>query len=223
VRLDQFDIAERLYGGGKSEVFRGTRRADGVAVVIKVPASSSPSSQEFDRFRREARLAVQVGHPGVVVPLELVDSGGTIALVMPDTGAVPLSARLTQPLSTREFLVMARSLAATLAAVHDAGVVHRDIKPDNIVLSPDGAVQLVDFGLATELQQGLADRQETGSLVGTLPWMSPELTGRLNRPVGYRTDLYSLGATFFAMLTARPPFEDEDEDALALVHAHIAR
>lgn len=118
-------------------------------------------------------------------------------------------------------LVIAANLAQALQSIHDEGVIHRDINPANVLVDADNNVRIIDFGLATfsahnQPEQGELPQQ----LAGTLPYVSPEQTGRVNRVVDYRTDLYALGATFYELFTSSPPFANTDP--LELIHAHIA-
>jgi len=119
------------------------------------------------------------------------------------------------------FLNLALSLVSTLGEVHCRNVIHKDIKPSNIILEPSGEARLIDFGVATLQKVEYLDAGPTFLIEGTLAYMSPEQTGRMNRAVDYRTDFYSLGVTFYELLTGQRPFQGKD--ALAWFHAHMAQ
>src|SRR4029450_12951073 len=119
------------------------------------------------------------------------------------------------------FLSLALSLASILGEVHYRDVIHKDIKPSNIIREPSGEARLIDFGAATLQLVEYLDAAPTHLIEGTLAYMSPEQTGRMNRVVDYRTDFYSLGVTFYELLTGQRPFQARD--ALEWFHAHMAR
>jgi len=128
----------------------------------------------------------------------------------------------TRTLSIEDFLSFGSQIAEALGEAHARRIMHKDIKPHNIVINPQtGAVKLIDFGIATRLPRENASVTAVSKIEGTLAYMSPEQTGRMNRAVDFRADLYSAGATFYEMLVGRPPFQSSDP--MELVHAHIAK
>ncbi len=208
---------ERVYAGPRHTLYRDTRSDP--AVVIKLGAvqnaHTAASLEHEHALLREFRL------PGVVKVHGLVETEFGVGLAMADLGGSDL-ARLPAPLSLELFLDIAVQLAETVAGLHEARIIHRDIHPGNIVWnSGTGTATLCDFALARSAPALVLDSPHPDELEGTLAYMAPEQTGRTGRRVDGRADLYSLGATFYRMLTGVPPFADDD--ALALAHAHLAR
>ena len=142
------------------------------------------------------------------------------SIVMEDAGRTTL-AELAKPLDTDDLIALAVQLARALAAMHGRGVMHRDIAPANIVVSPSGAPCLVDFALATAFAEIRPEFTHHSEIVGSLPYLAPEQTGRTGRPVDQRADLYALGATLYELATGEPPFGSGDP--LRLIHDHLAR
>jgi predicted ATPase/signal transduction histidine kinase len=191
-------------------------------VILKIFGTRQPHPKDIARLDNEYRIASQLDSAAVVRPLALELQNGIEMLVLEDFGGEPLERMLGGPMEVGHFLDLAIRIATSLAEVHRRGVIHKDIKPENILVNETNhEVKITDFGIAALLprEQPLAVRP---SLVeGTLAYMSPEQTGRMNRPVDPRSDLYSLGVVFYRMLTGRPPFEGTD--ALEWIHCHIAR
>lgn len=230
--LFDHEIIKQLHSGGRSRVYRA-RAADGTALIVKKPNQQFPSFQQLAQFKREYAIARRCRHPGVVHPLALQLHGGCWTMLQEDSGGealdqvlrTQLAARRTpaQPaLALEDFFDIALQLCAALEAVHRHGVIHKDINPSNLVWNADRRLlQLTDFGIACELpyeSHGIVNLQ---ALEGTLRYMAPEQTGRMNRRVDWRADFYALGATFYELLAGQAPFEAGD--AMELVHCHIAR
>ncbi|MFY0533810.1 serine/threonine protein kinase [Nannocystis pusilla] len=175
------------------------------------------------QLRREYVTLRELDVPGVVQVYSLESYGNGLALVMEDDGGVPLSDVIHgEALQLRRALELGLALAETLARLHERAIIHKDIKPHNILVnSSTGSVKLIDFGIATNLAHETAQVSSPEALEGTLMYMSPEQSGRVNRVVDQRTDLYSLGVTLYEMLTGSVPFNAND--AMELVHSHIAR
>ncbi|MCC7642221.1 MULTISPECIES: AAA family ATPase [unclassified Janthinobacterium] len=226
------EIIKQLHSGARSRVYRA-RAADGTALIVKKPNQPFPSFQQLAQFKREYAIARRCRHPGVAHPLALQLHGGCWTMLLEDTGGQALdqvlhaqvAARRTpsQPaLALDDFFDVALQLCAALEEVHTHGVIHKDINPSNLVWNGERRrLQLIDFGIACELpyeSHGIANLQ---TLEGTLRYMAPEQTGRMNRRVDWRADFYALGATFYELLAGQAPFETGDE--MELVHCHIAR
>ncbi|HEU4845872.1 MAG TPA: diguanylate cyclase [Burkholderiaceae bacterium] len=227
--LFDYEIIEPLHASARSLVYRARSTAERAPLIVKIPNTDCPSHEEVTRFKREFALARRCVHPGVVRPLALAQQGGRWVMLQEDTGATALSvllrdrAAVQQPgLALEDFFAIALQLCAALDAVHGQGIIHNDITPANLVWN--GArrqLQLIDFGIAGELAQEVQGIVHPYALEGTLPYMAPERTGRMNRRVDYRADYYGLGATWYELLTGQPPFAGAD--AMELVHCHIAR
>lgn len=218
-----YRITRKIYEGSKTVVFRAVSLDNPeFKVIIKVLGSEYPTPQDIARLKHEYSILNRLDVAGVprIVGLERYRSG--LALVLEDIGAEPLRERLDRAnLAVGEFLPLACELARILARLHAKNVIHKDINPRNMVhAAAANVVQMIDFGLAMQMVGRQEDVVPTGGMEGTLPYMSPEQTGRMNRPVDYRTDFYSLGATFYEMLCGRPPFDATDR--AELVHCHLA-
>ncbi|WP_224248534.1 trifunctional serine/threonine-protein kinase/ATP-binding protein/sensor histidine kinase [Hyalangium gracile] len=203
-------------------LFRAVREADQRTVIVKTPRTEHAGPRERARYEREHRVLQRLqGTPGVpsVLGYEVIKESPV--LVQEDVGGLALSELQEQPLEASRLLSLLLPMLDTLAEVHRRGVIHKDITPSSILLSEDGRVWLVDFGLATLQQVEHVEAAPAALAEGTLAYMSPEQSGRMNRAVDYRTDFYSLGVTLYQLLTGQLPFEGRD--ALEWIHAHIAR
>lgn len=213
--LFDYEIIEQLHSGPRSQVWRA-RAADGAALVVKVPNQQFLSFQQLTSFKREYAAARRCRHPGVVQPLALQRHGGRWTMLLEDSGGTALDALLREQLTLRgapsqpvlaldDFFEIALQLCAALEAVHLQGMVHRDINPSNLVWNGQRRLlQLIDFGIACELPPAsCTEHADHGGHTpeGTLRYMAPEQTGRMNRRIDYRADFYALGATFYELLS----------------------
>jgi predicted ATPase/signal transduction histidine kinase len=217
--------------GRPGEIYRGTRYVvtrrtqAGLPVVVKAVRPEYPDlAGARARLSHEHELLVDLRLPGIVrvAGLEPADAEGASALVLEDAGNQTLKQwQLRRPLSPEPFLTLAIGLAEVLSRLHERNIIHRDINPTNVVIGEQGRVTLIDFDAATATA-GPAQRTGVPAHRGAaLPYISPEETGRVGRLVDARADLYSLGATFYELLTGAPPFVTSDP--VDLVHAHLAR
>ncbi len=219
--LAPYVMVEHLHQGAAFTLERARDEADGSTVVLKRLAADRSTPGERARIQREYEILRSLDLQGVPEARALVDEAGALTLVLADFGGQNLAAWLqAAPRTLRERLAVAVRLAAIVGELHRRGVIHKDIKPRNILVDPDGNVQLIDFGIATRVPRELPALRGPTVLEGTLAYIAPEQTGRMNRAVDHRSDLYSLGATLYEMLLERPPFIG---DPLELIHAHIAR
>ena len=218
-----FQIRERLHESKRSLVLRAIRDTDGLPVVIKVLKNDYPTSAELARYRHEFDITHSLDLAGVIRSYELRRHEKTLLMVLEDFGGMSVGSLLRdRPLSLDEFLDTAIQATVALGHVHRAQIIHKDINPSNLVINPGtGEVKIIDFGIATRFSVEHPVLMNPTVLEGTLAYMSPEQTGRMNRSLDYRTDLYSLGATFCEMLTRSPLFDATDD--MELVHCHIAR
>jgi GAF domain-containing protein/tRNA A-37 threonylcarbamoyl transferase component Bud32/HPt (histidine-containing phosphotransfer) domain-containing protein/two-component sensor histidine kinase len=219
-------LDELLARTDHSEVYAGMRIEDGLPIVAKFfRADESKVGAAIDAARRERTLTERCAGPGVVRVHALEHHGDGPVLVLDRIHGGTLRALLTTAgrLSLDAFFPIAIGLARALMRVHRARVVHRDVKPDNVVLDEEGAPVLIDFGVAALLAPDQEELREPGVLQGSLAYLAPEQTGRMDRGVDARTDLYALGITLFELLAGAPPFQAHDGDALSLVHAHLTK
>jgi diguanylate cyclase (GGDEF)-like protein len=216
LRTAGWEVGEQLAGSPQSLVYRARRLGGDYA--LKVMRDGLDTETMLRAFRREAAMAAAVGHPGLPEIYEVGRAGRWPYLAMELLAGPSLADTLTAgPLRIEAAVDLALHLAQTLAAAHRAGMVHRDIKPDNVVFDGIGRPRLVDFGLAQTTEDATGSR-----VVGTLRYSSPEQAGMLKRPVDHRSDLYSLGVVLYECLTGSPPFAASDAGELLRAHAVLA-
>jgi len=220
--LSGYTIQEPIAQRVKTVIERAVRNTDGQAVIVKRLKADNPELKDINSLQREYEISKDLDCSGIVKPYSLESDGNSLALILEDFGGQSLACFLaTHQLSLTEFFGIAIGLADTLSQLHSIPLIHKDIKPSNIIINPETqTVKLTDFNLATNLPFEYPASQNPNIMAGTLAYLSPEQTGRMNRYQDHRTDLYSLGVTFYQMLTGQLPFTDRDP--LALIHAHIA-
>jgi serine/threonine protein kinase len=220
--MDNFEILSEdegvLFGRGWRDGPEGERKE----VLIALPSSDHPASATLGRLAREYSIRDELDSAWAVKPLELVRDSGQNILVLADPGGQLLSGLLGAPMAMEQFLRIAVGVAAALGKAHEHGLIHKDIKPSNILVNKtNGEVRLTGFGIASRLPREHQVAAPPEFIAGTLPYMAPEQTGRMNRSVDSRSDLYSLGVTFYQMLTGELPFNAHDP--MEWVHCHIAK
>ncbi|MEG4519738.1 MULTISPECIES: AAA family ATPase [unclassified Microcoleus] len=216
-------VQKLLYESTNSLVYRGIREADRQPLILKLLKESYPTPQELLRYRTEYRITRELKEAGVVQVYDLQKYQNSLVIFVEDFGGESLKIWMQQrKFSLKEFLILAIAATETLGQIHSANIIHKDINTSNIVYNPEtGQLKIIDFGISTQLTREMPTLKNPNVLEGTLAYISPEQTGRMNRSIDYRTDFYSLGVTFYELLTGKLPFETED--ALELVHCHIAR
>jgi predicted ATPase/signal transduction histidine kinase len=223
--LTGYQTLAPLYSGTRTLVYRAYRTNDKQLVAIKVLRSQHPSFSELVQFRNQYTIAKNLNLPGIIETYCLEPYQNSYALVMEDFGGIPLNEWMEQGETAptlSEFLQMAIDLSDTLDILYRHRIIHKDIKPANILINPHTKhVKLIDFSIASLLPRETQTLMNPNVLEGTLGYLSPEQTGRMNRGIDYRTDFYSLGVTFYALLAGQLPFQSND--AMELVHCHIAK
>jgi predicted ATPase/signal transduction histidine kinase/GAF domain-containing protein len=216
-------VVEQLYMGSRTAVYRAVQDDDQRSVVIKVLLSDYPTFGELVKFRNQYAISKNLNLPGIIRPLSLQSWGNGYALVMEDWGDLPLNQYLQQQaLSWVDVLEIALQLAIILHELHQHCVIHKDIKPANILIKSESQqVKLIDFSIASLLPKETQEIQNPNILEGTLAYLAPEQTGRMNRGIDYRTDYYALGVTLYQLLTGQLPFIANDP--LEILHCHIAK
>ncbi len=218
-----YKLVEKLHEGTDVAIHRAIRTSDNVSVILKCSKGGLASPSAHGALRHEFAVLRGLDVPGVIKAYALEAIGDELALVLEDCGGRSLDLLFEAgALDLTAVLAIGVEVAGILDRLHRYPLLHRDIKPHNIVLDPaTGGVKLIDFCLAVT---GGEEPQRGGALqgaAGTLAYMSPEQTGRMNRPLDARSDLYSLGVTLYELLTGTLPFDTTD--AMALVHSHLAR
>ncbi|AVH62115.1 AAA family ATPase [Nostoc sp. 'Peltigera membranacea cyanobiont' N6] len=227
VNIPGYRISEELYNGSRTLVYRGYRETDSIPVVIKLLKNPYPSLGELLQFRNQYTIAKNLNSPLIVQTYSLEPYQNAYALVMEDFGGISLKDYFTSDrrpyiASLEEFLRIAIALCNTLDILYHQRIIHKDIKPANILINPKTKqVKLIDFSIASLLPRETQTLINPNVLEGTLAYISPEQTGRMNRGIDYRTDFYSLGVTFYELLTGELPFQSNAP--MELVHSHIAK
>ncbi len=224
-------LVEEIYVGDRTIVYRAvaenSRRSakeDATpTVIIKVLRQDYPDFNDLLRFRNQYTIAKNLDLSGIIRADSLNVCGNSYALIMEDFGGISLSQYCQQQsLSVGEILTIASQIATTLHALHQQRVIHKNLNPANILIHPKSKqVKLIDFSIASLLPQEIQQIKHPQNLEGTLAYIAPEQTGRMNRGIDYRADLYSLGVTLFELLTGELPFKADN--LLDLVHCQIAR
>ncbi|HEU4831783.1 MAG TPA: protein kinase [Actinomycetota bacterium] len=215
---DRYELGPVLGQGGMARVHQGLDRQLGRQVAIKVLAPPFDRDGEFvERFRREARAAAGLSHPNIVAVFDSGSDDGTHFIVTELVEGETLADRLRRdgPMPPADAVAVAVDIARALAAAHARGLIHRDIKPGNVMLLPDGRVKVVDFGIARAA--GSDTLTNTGVVLGSTAYLSPEQAG--GQPVGERADLYSLGCLLYEMLTGHVPFSADTP--IATMYRHV--
>lgn len=223
LNLPGYTVLDVLHRGAKSTVYRARRLRDQAPVVIKAvtPHDSSPAAALS--LYREHEILNPLDLPGIVRSYGVERFQDVHALILEDFGGVSLKQIIgSNRLDLHTILQIGSQLAATLGMLHQRNIVHKDINPSNIILNAGtGQVKITDFSIASLLIRETAGASNPHALEGTLPYLSPEQTGRMNRSIDFRTDFYSLGVTFFELLIGWVPFQSADP--MELIHSHIAK
>jgi TolB-like protein len=213
-KLGSYEVRAALGAGGMGEVYRATDTKLGRDVALKVlPVEMAHDAERLGRFRREAKVLAQLDHPNIVTIYSVEEAEGVHFLTMQLVEGLPLDRLINQNgLPIEQIVEIAEGLADALAAAHEKGIVHRDLKPANVMVTNEGRVKVLDFGLAKDIRgSNLGDatmtsdsRTQAGVVMGTPAYMSPEQTS--GRPLDHRTDIFSFGVLLFEMSTGKRPF-----------------
>jgi len=216
VDIPGYRILRSLGEGGMASVFLAMQESLDREVALKVMAPSLAANTEFaERFLKEGRLAAKLSHPNLVTVYDIGQHGGVYYLAQEFIPGGTLRERMMRSMSVAETLDVMRDVALGLAYAHEKGVVHRDVKPANVLFRANGTAVLADFGIAKAMNSNTMATQ-AGNSIGTPHYMSPE-QARAEKVDG-RSDLYSLGAMMFELLTGAPPFDSSDPYTIALMH-----
>ncbi|MCY6490463.1 ATP-binding sensor histidine kinase [Leptolyngbya sp. GGD] len=221
--LSGYEIVEQLYAGSRTRVYRAVEESSQRPVVLKFLQQEYPTFDDLLHFRNQYTIAKALNLPGVIRPYSLEAYGNSYVLVMEDIGGLSLHDYARQSaLSVCEVLTIAIQLTEILHDLHQQRVIYKDLKPANILIQPTSKqVKLIDFSIASLLPRETQEIQNPNSLEGTLAYLSPEQTGRMNRGIDYRSDFYTFGATLYELLTGQLPFQSDDP--MELVYSHLAK
>ncbi|MFO7537442.1 MAG: AAA family ATPase [Chloroflexota bacterium] len=226
LNLPDYRVTQKVYESTRSVIYTGYEKQSEKPVVLKLLQGDYPEPRRLAQFQREYALTKQLaGKPGIIETYNLLPHQNSLLMVLEDFGGISFSQYLRQqqrPIPVSEFLPLAISMTKALGEIHQEQIMHKDLNPANIIFNPQTQqVKIIDFGISTQLSREVTTFRNSAGLEGTLAYISPEQTGRMNRVVDYRTDFYSLGATFYQLLSGSVPFAEADP--LTLIHAHIAR
>jgi predicted ATPase/signal transduction histidine kinase/tRNA A-37 threonylcarbamoyl transferase component Bud32 len=221
--IADYQIISKIYESTNSLVYRAVCNSSNLPIILKVLKEDYPTPSELTRYKQEYEIIRYLKIDGVIKAYKLLPYNSTLAIALEDFGGQSLDILMQfKKFTLLEFLSIAIKIAETLGEIHAANVIHKDINPSNIVFNSDtGQLKIIDFGISTVFTRENPTIKNPNILEGTLAYLSPEQTGRMNRALDYSTDFYSLGATFYKLLTQSLPFETND--ALELVHCHIAK
>lgn len=220
----EYNIIRKIYESSNSVVYRGTRSTDQQPVVLKILNREYPSPQDISRFKREYEITRSLQRVNNVIRVYGIEPWqNSFMMVLEDIDGQALSEILrVRKFSLPEFLQLAISMSAIAGAIHQRHIIHKDLNPSNFLWNPKtDQFRLIDFGIAAPLSFEQPENVNPTVIEGTLAYISPEQTGRMNRSVDHRTDLYALGVTFYELLLGFLPFQTED--TMELIHAHLAK
>ncbi|MES0488919.1 MAG: adenylate/guanylate cyclase domain-containing protein [Leptospirales bacterium] len=223
MQIPGYQIKETIFKGRSSSIVRALREHDKETVILRMMDTDYPPPIEIARFKREYELLKDLNIKGVIKFYSYEEIKNSPLIVMEDFGGQPLNQVMSEnKVKTETKIKIAANIAGILGDIHKAGIIHKDINPNNILMNPkDGTIKIIDFEISTILSYENQQLQNPDKLEGTLGYISPEQTGRMNRPIDYRSDIYSLGITFYEMFCGERPFTAKD--SIELVHLHMAK
>lgn len=223
ISLPGYKIRQKIYESNNSMVFRASKENSDKNVVIKILKEEYPDPEKIMRFKKEYENLKEINLDGIIKVYSIEKFSNRWALVSEDFGAESLKNIMqVSKLSVLDFLKLSVSVTDTMCQLSKLNIIHNKINPTNIVWNQEtGQVKLIDFGSSTILRREIAAIQNPDEFEGLLSYISPEQTGRMNRMVDYRTDMYSLGITFYELIAGHLPFPSSD--AMEIIHSHLAR
>ncbi len=224
MQIGEYNVRETLHQGNRFTVYRAAGKEDETPCILKVLNKSHRAAPGIDAIENEYRLLKLVESEHIIKAYELLRTNDYILIVLEDIQGINLKEFLKKgaPFSPGQFLELAQAITGGLGAIHQQNIIHKDINPTNIIWNPGkGKVKIIDFDIAARYDVKVPPLGNPDRLAGTLPYISPEQTGRMNRRVDQRSDLYSLGVTFYEMLTDRLPFQHHDP--MEIIYDHLAR
>lgn len=220
LNINGYKITEQIFKSNTSTICKGLRLSDNTCVILKFLNNDYPAPEKLAGFKREYHIAEKINESKTIKVYDLVDINNRLVIVMEDTGGRSLDIILkSENLSISTRLQLSISFTDAIFQVHSHGVIHKNINPSNIIWnSQTNELRIIDFEIATELSK--EKFLDTSCSYGTIPYISPEQTGKVNRAVDYRSDFYSLGITLYEIFTGRKPFDGDDS---YIIYSHIAK
>ncbi len=221
--LPGYEVSAKIHENPNTLVYRAVRTEDNQPVILKVLEAENQFALQKERLQQDFNISRSLDTDHVVTPYNLEKYPDKWVLIMEDFGGDSVKhLSAGKPFALAKAVSLAIKATTILADIHHGNIIHKDIKPSNFILNPDtGQLKITDFGISTAAEQKAPVIKSTNIIEGTLAYMSPEQTGRTNRSVDYRTDLYSLGVTLYEWFTGKLPFQTEDP--LELTHCHLAK
>ena len=218
-----YHIITKIYESPNSLVYKATLKENNNPIILKILKENYPTPSELTRYKQEYEITRSFNVDSIIKAYDLQRYENSLAILLEDFGGQSLKLLISQSqLNLENFLTIAIKTTESLVAIHKYNIIHKDINPSNIVYNPQTKqLKIIDFGISTSLSQEFLTVVPPNQLEGTLAYIAPEQTGRMNRGIDYRSDFYSLGVTFYELLTNKLPFETTDP--MELVHCHIAQ
>jgi len=218
-----YHIAKKIYESANSLVYRGIIKLNKQPIILKILKENYPTPSELTRYKQEYETTRSLNSDGIIKAYDLQRYENSLVILLEDFGGESLKLLMgNRQFTLQEFLSIAIKITESLAAIHAANIIHKDINPSNIVYNPETEqLKIIDFGISTRLPGKNQAIYNIEQLEGTLAYIAPEQTGRMNRGIDYHSDFYSLGVTFYELLTNQLPFAIADP--IELVHSHIAQ
>jgi len=224
INIPGYLIKDEIYKSQRTIIYKAIKENNKKKVMIKLLRKEYPSPDEIDKFKYEYDIVNKLNQiEGIIKNHEIIKYKNSLAIIMEDIEGISLDYLIkNKKINIDLFLNIAIKLVDILDKIHKNNIIHKDIKPANIIINENkNNVYIIDFSISTQIPRENQEIINPDHLEGTLAYISPEQTGRMNRSIDYRTDFYSLGITFYEMLTGKVPFESDDP--LEMVHAHIAK
>ena len=205
--LRNYQITDKIYESANSIVYKAIEKKNKRSVILKILKQDYPTLGEVNRYKQEYKITRSFAGENIVKAYNFQRYDNSFVIALEDFGGISLKQIISnQPLQIKEFLKIAIKITNSLITIHQQNVIHKDINPSNIVYNQQTEVlKIIDFGISTNLSQEFLAICPPSQLEGTLTYIAPEQTGRMNRGIDYRSDFYSLGVTFYELLTRQVP------------------
>ena len=226
MKIPGYSTLEKLSQGKSFAVYRAKKEKDNSPYILKtLDKKTARNLNDINALRHEYHLVKAIDSDYVIKAVDWTEDTDYAVIVLEDINGTPLKEEIKKkrfPPELKKFIDLAVQITKGLAAIHAQNIIHKDINPSNIIRNPQtGSLKIIDFNIASKFDIKVSNPGNPEKLQGTLPYISPEQTGRMNRRVDRRSDLYSLGVTFYEMLTGAPPFHQHSP--MEIVYAHLAR